>query len=310
MKKIVVALGGNAIISSKQKGTYKEQIENISKTTVALAELVKAGHQLIITHGNGPQVGNLLIQHSSASDQVPELPLDVCGAQTQGQLGYLISQQLQNVLKSLNIQSSVASVITQVLVDKNDPGFQNPSKPIGPFYDKAWADTATKNGISVIEDAGRGWRKVVASPKPIEIVELDLILEFVNNNAIVIAAGGGGIPVVESENGSIKGIEAVIDKDRTGALLAKSLKADVFMILTDVDYVAINFNQPDQKNLEEVSVSDLEKHLSNGHFGKGSMAPKVEAVIDFVKSTGGRAIITHPNKALSAIEGKAGTRVV
>lgn len=306
---IVVALGGNAIISAKEKGTYEQQLRNIDQTTKHLAELVKQGHRLVITHGNGPQVGNLLIQHATASEQVPALPMDVCGAQSQGQIGYMLQQCLQNNLRQLKLEKPVATIITQVEVSAEDPAFKNPSKPVGPFYDQAWAIQAKKQGLSVVEDAGRGYRRVVASPQPKAILEIETIRHLLKQEQIVIASGGGGVPVVIAD-GAIQGVEAVIDKDLAGELLAEELGASKYIILTDVEQVAINYKQPNQENLSEVGLDQIQKYLDQGHFAPGSMLPKVQAAIKFVEQTKNQAIITHPFKILEAIEGKTGTRVV
>jgi carbamate kinase len=302
----VVALGGNAIINAKQRGTSEEQFDNVNTTTEHLAQLIGQGFRLVITHGNGPQVGNLLIQHEAGKNTVPALPMDVCGAQSQGQIGYMISQSLRNHLKRLGIKKSVATIVTQVEVDPKDIAFKQPSKPVGPFYDQAWAAQAKENGFDVIEDAGRGYRRVVPSPIPEHIVEVDAIKILVQQGAIVIASGGGGVPVIKKED-KYHGVEAVIDKDYAGELLAYELGAELFVILTDVEKVALNFNKPDQQSLDHMTVSEARQYFDQGHFAKGSMGPKVQACIKFIQHGGKKAIITHPFKVLEAIEGTTGT---
>ncbi|KPU46337.1 carbamate kinase 1 [Oxobacter pfennigii] len=309
-KTIVIALGGNAILMPGQKGTAEEQMENVNKTCVQVAQMVKKGMRVVITHGNGPQVGNILIQNGSATERVPAMPLYICGAQSQGLIGYMIQQQLVNKFQEMGIEKSVVTLVTQMVVDKEDAAFKNPSKPIGLFYSKEYAQKAMdEKGEYWIEDSGRGWRKVVPSPEPIRIVEIDCILNLINNGSIVIANGGGGIPVIENE-GKYKGIEAVIDKDFGGAKLALYVNADAFMILTDVPKVYINYKKPEQKPLDEVSVDEIERLQKEGHFKAGSMGPKVEACRRFVTAGGKRAIITSLDTALEALEGKAGTRIV
>ena len=306
---IVVALGGNAILQPGQKGTDKEQIKNVYKTCVQIAAMIKEGYKVVITHGNGPQVGNILIQNGAGADKVPAMPLDICGAMSQGQVGYMMQQQLKNILQDMGIKIPVLTVVTQMIVDKNDPAFQKPTKPVGPFYSGEYAENAMKEkGEHWIEDAGRGWRKVVPSPNPIRIVEIDAILDLINRGCIVIANGGGGIPVVE-ENDKYIGIEAVIDKDFGGERLAFNIKADTFMILTDVPKVYLNYNRPNQSELGGVTVEEIETYQKEGHFKAGSMGPKVEACRRFVVNGGKTAIITSLDTALEALRGNAGTRI-
>lgn len=305
---LVIALGGNAIKSAKEKGTNQEQFNNVNKTTGYLAQLVKRDFRIVITHGNGPQVGNLLIQHDAAKDKVPALPMDVCGSQSQGQIGYMIQQTLRNHFLKMGIKKSVATVVTQVEVDAKDKAFRNPTKPVGPFYDKKTGDDLKKKGYAVIEDSGRGYRRVVPSPRPKHIIEIDAILSLVKNDAVVIASGGGGIPVVKKYK-KFKGVEAVIDKDFAGELLAEEVKAEKFIILTDVEKVAINYNKPNQKNLKQMTVKEAKKFLKEGHFAPGSMGPKVQAAIAFVKKGGKQSIITHPFKIMDAMKGRTGTLI-
>jgi carbamate kinase len=307
---IVIALGGNAIKSAKQKGTNQEQFDNVNQTTKHLAQLIKEGYNLVITHGNGPQVGSLLLQHDTAKDKVPALPMDVCGAQSQGQIGYMIQQTLTNHLKIMDLNKPVVTVVTQVEVDLNDPAFKNPTKPVGPFYQKKQADQikADNPDFTIIEDAGRGYRRVVPSPLPINNLEIESVRALIAANQVVIASGGGGIPVIK-ENGQYKGIEAVIDKDFAGELLAELVQADYFVVLTDVEKVSINFNKPNQKNLDQMTISQAKQYSDQGHFAPGSMAPKVKAAVKFIKSGGQKSIITHPFNILEALKGQTGTTI-
>ncbi|NJE46669.1 carbamate kinase [Thermococcus sp. GR7] len=313
MKRVVIALGGNAILQRGQKGTYEEQMTNVMKTAKQIVDIILDGdYEVVITHGNGPQIGALLL-HMDAGQQIhgiPAQPMDVAGAMTQGQIGYMIQQAIRNELKRRGVERPVATIVTQTLVDKNDPAFQNPSKPVGPFYDEETAKKlAREKGWTVIEDSGRGWRRVVPSPDPIGHVETPVIRELVEKGFIVIASGGGGVPVVE-EDGMLKGVEAVIDKDLAGEKLAEEVNADIFMILTDVNGAAINYGKPDEKWLGRVTVEELRRYYEEGHFKKGSMGPKVLAAIRFVEWGGERAVIAALDKAVEALEGKTGTQVI
>lgn len=309
MKTVVVALGGNAILQPKQKGTIEEQMANVSYSAQQIVKLIQAGYRVVVAHGNGPQVGNILLQNAAARDQVPAMPLDVCGAESQGLIGYMIQQCIYNELKKAGLDKQVVTVLTQVVVDRNDPAFQNPTKPVGAFYSKEEAEKNMKEkGETWIEDSGRGWRKVVPSPVPKEIVEIETIRTLVSNGAIVIAAGGGGIPVERKDN-QLLGVEAVIDKDLASSLLAKELGADVLVIATDVTNVAINWGKPDQKNLERLTIDEAKTYLEEGQFGKGSMGPKVEAALGFVES-GGEAVITSLSNLEAGVKGEKGTRIV
>jgi len=309
-KTIVIALGGNAILQPGQNGTVDEQMENVDSTAEQVAELIAQGHRVVITHGNGPQVGALLIQQEAGRDRVPPMPLDVCGAESQGQIGYMLQQSIGKMLARRSIQRPVATVITQMVVDPNDPAFANPTKPVGPFYSAYYAEQRMKEtGEKWIEDAGRGWRRVVPSPDPIRIVEQDAILSLVRTGAIVIANGGGGIPVIE-KGGFYKGVEAVIDKDLGGECLARDVGADVLLILTDVAHVALHYKTPHQVDLHTVQLDDLIRYQQEGHFNAGSMGPKVEACRRFVERGGEAAIIAQLDKAVEAIHGNAGTRIV
>jgi carbamate kinase len=312
-KRVVIALGGNAILQRGQKGTYEEQMENVRRTAKEIADIVLDNdYEVVITHGNGPQVGALLL-HMDAGQQVygiPAQPMDVAGAMTQGQIGYMIGQALINELRKRGVEKPVATIVTQTIVDKDDPAFQNPSKPVGPFYDEKTAKRlAKKKGWTVIEDAGRGWRRVVPSPDPKGHVEAPVIVDLVGKGFIVIASGGGGVPVIE-ENGEIKGVEAVIDKDLAGEKLAEEVKADIFMILTDVNGAAINYGKPNERWLGKVTVDELKRYYEEGHFKKGSMGPKVLAAIRFIEWGGERAIIASLDRAVEALEGKTGTQVI
>lgn len=307
-KKVVVALGGNAILQPKQAGTIEEQMENVLNASKNIVKLVEAGYEVVIAHGNGPQVGNILLQNAAGRDQVPAMPLYVCGAESQGLIGYMIQQNIRNELKKKGVNKNVVTLLTQVVVDKNDPAFKNPTKPVGAFYTEAEAKEAMAKGENWVEDSGRGWRKVVASPKPMDVVELAEVKDLIETGCIVVTVGGGGIPVIE-ENGQLRGVEAVIDKDLASALLAEELEADYLVIATDVSHVAINFGKPDQENLKTIDLATAQKHLDDGQFGKGSMGPKVEAIMKFV-SKGGKGIITSLDNLTDAVTGDAGTKIV
>ena len=307
--KLTIALGGNAILQPGQDGTADEQFQNVLSTAEQIGQLVKDGHEVVITHGNGPQVGNILIQQDKARDSVPAMPLDVCGSQTQGFIGYMLQNSLYNVFAELGLDRNVATVVTQVLVDKEDSAFDNPTKPVGPFYDKEHADKMMEEkNEDWIEDSGRGWRKVVPSPIPESIIESPIINDLVRNGEIVIASGGGGIPVVKEDN-KIHGVEAVIDKDRAGCLLAEEIESDIFLVLTDVSNAYINYGEEDEEAIGEISIEDMQEHIEKGHFGEGSMKPKVQAAVDFVKNGGQQAIITSIEKVSEAVHGEAGTRI-
>lgn len=303
-QRIVVALGGNALGNSPE-----EQLELVKNTAKSLVDMIEQGHEIIIVHGNGPQVGmiNLAMDHASKSIGTSEMPFPECGAMSQGYIGYHLQNSIGTELKKREINKKVATVVTQVVVDRNDPAFQNPTKPIGAFMDKAEADELAKKGINVVEDAGRGYRRVVPSPKPSRIEEIDIIKALVNNGTVVIACGGGGIPVVEEENYLI-GVPSVIDKDFASEKLAENLDADYLVILTAVEKVAINFGKPDEKWLAELSPEEALTYALEGHFAPGSMLPKVEACIKFANSkTGRRALITSLEKAEEGIKGLTGT---
>ena len=311
MKKIVVALGGNALQEAGKPATAEAQLEVVEKTAEHIADIIGEGYEVVVAHGNGPQVGRLVLQNEYANDITPAMPFDVCGAMSQGYIGYHIQQGLSKVLRHRGSKAQVATVVTQVVVDQNDPKFQNPSKPIGPFYkeDEARAIAAEK-GYVMKEDAGRGWRRVVASPVPVEIVELDAVKCLVDNGFVVVSVGGGGIPVIRKENGDLEGTAAVIDKDLASEKLAEDLNADALVILTAVEKVSINYNKPDQKDLSTLTVAEAKQYMAEGHFAPGSMLPKIEAAVKFVESKPGRrSIITSLDKAVEALEGKAGTTI-
>jgi len=312
MAKIVVALGDNAL-SKDGKATAADQLAVANETASELVKLITAGHTLAIVHGNGPQIGNIILHEEAINtEKTPTMPVDVAGAMSQGQIGYWLQNALRNQLEQLKIKKPIASIVTQVLVSKDDPAFKNPSKPIGPFYTEEEAKKLAKTrGITVKEDAGRGWRKVVPSPMPLSIIESDLIKIAIGNGAVIVAGGGGGIPVYYDQHGRLTGLEAVIDKDFAAEKLAETIDADILLILTAVDNVKVNYKQPDEKALTELTVDDAFKLIAQGQFAAGSMLPKVEAGVSFVSGANKRVcIITSPEKASKAIEGKAGTRII
>jgi carbamate kinase len=295
-KLAVVAFGGNALLQAGQKGTIDEQELNVLQASENLIKLLERNYNLVISHGNGPQVGNILLANSAGAQihGLPDMPLDVAVAYSQGFIGYMIEQQLHNVLRARDIDRDIISIITQVLVNKDDPAFQNPTKPIGPYYTKEQADRITKeNGSKFVEDArGRGWRKVVASPKPRAISNRTTIERIARGGQIVVAVGGGGIPSFYVEENKLQGIDAVIDKDLASSLLARQINADKLFILTDVPKVCINFNTPQEEAIDKMSIAKAKEYLDQGQFAEGSMAPKIRAAIDFTKNTGKDAIIT------------------
>lgn len=311
-KTIVVALGGNALIKKGQEGTISEQFDNTIEAMKGIIGLIKMGYKVVITHGNGPIVGYSVLRVEKSEGIAPYLPLGICVADTQGGIGYMIALCLKNVLRKEKIDKEVVAVVTQVLVDANDPSFKNPTKPIGPFYSEQDAKILKeKKGWDIIEDSGRGWRRVVPSPFPKGIIEKEAIKFLLAKGFIVIAAGGGGIPVKvrEEDNELLKGVPAVIDKDLASYALAKELKADLLMILTSVDKVAINFNKPNQKFLDTIKLKELDKLIREGHFPPGSMGPKIEAAKLFLENGGKEVVICSLENALNALEGKAGTRI-
>lgn len=308
-KPLLIAIGGNSLIRAGQSGSVKEQIENANTTCAYIAKLVEQGHGIVITHGNGPQVGAQLIRSEMASQQVYQLPLDSCDASTQGELGYVLQNAMRNALHALGIKIPVITILTQVVVDALDPAFSHPSKPVGPFYSKEVAEKKKHElGWEIIEDAARGYRRIVPSPYPLEIVELEAIRYCLSQGFIVIAAGGGGIPVVDTA-GVYQGLEAVVDKDRASSLLASKLDLETFITSTDTDQVYLNFKKPNQHALDRISVAQARQYLSENHFLPGSMGPKIEAAIDFLSHGGREVIITRPELISEALNGHAGTRI-
>jgi carbamate kinase len=313
-KHAVVAIGGNSLIKDKDHQTVEDQYEAARETTYHIADMIEAGWDVVIGHGNGPQVGFILRRSEIAAkvEGMHEVPLDVCGADSQGAIGYALQQTLQNELHRRGIEKSVATVVTQVLVDRNDKAFQNPSKPIGGFMDELEASRrASEMDWSIVEDAGRGWRRVVASPLPIEIVELESVHALIDAGQIVISVGGGGIPVVKNEQGYYVGTAAVIDKDFASSLLAQKIDADLFLISTAVEKVMLSFGKPDQKAIDRMTLSEAKAYLAEGtHFAKGSMAPKIQAIIWFLEAGGKAALITNPENIGRALRGETGTWIM
>ncbi|NKQ36918.1 MAG: carbamate kinase [Chloroflexi bacterium] len=310
-KLAVVAVGGNSLITDKNNPDVPHQWDAVRETCQHLADMIEDGWTLIVTHGNGPQVGYILRRNELAAPEVHTTPLDLIGADTQGSIGYMLQQALRNELYSRGIRKPVVAVVTQVLVDKDDPGFQNPSKPIGSFLEEAEARKFEKDGWQVVEDAGRGWRRVVASPMPLRVIEQDAIKTMTDADNIVIAVGGGGIPVVHNTKGELrelKGVYAVIDKDRATSLLARELDADLLLISTAVEKVALNFGKPNEEWLDHMTLAEAKQYLAEGiHFAPGSMAPKIEAVISFLENGGKKALITDPPNIARALRGETGT---
>lgn len=306
-KRIVIAFGGNAILQKGQEGNVHEQFANTRLAIDRIIDLIREGHQIAITHGNGPQVGNMMIRVDRSRGFAYDLPLGVCVADTQGEMGYMIAQSLQNRLIREKIDRQVVAVVTQVVVDRNDPSMLHPSKPVGRFYTENEARAMMAEGKAMVEDAGRGWRHVVPSPVPTRVVESRAINKLIENNVIVIACGGGGMPVYVEKDGTYEGVDGVVDKDFASAVLAREIGADEFIILTEVDRVAINYNQPGQRFLGHLTVAEAKAYLAEGHFHKGSMGPKVEAVISFLENGGQNAVIASLEKAYEALQGRAGT---
>jgi len=310
-KLAVVALGGNALLRGNQSGTIKQQEKNTYETCINLVELIRNNYNLVITHGNGPQVGNIMLRNEAGFNayKIPRMPLDICVADSQGGIGYMIERQIKNILIENNIKKNVVTIISEVLVDIKDPAFQNPTKPIGTFFLKEEADLLAKtNNFGFKEDSRkRGWRRVVASPEPLEIINKEIIREITSEGNIVITLGGGGIPVYLDENNHYQGIEAVIDKDIASSLLASEISADSFYMLTDVPYVYVNFQKSNQKALEKIKLDEIKKYYESGEFASGSMGPKIKAAINFVQKTGNETIITEATQ-LNNIE--TGTRIV
>jgi len=310
-KLAVIAFGGNALLRPEDRGTHEEQIARAKQAARWLAELVVRGFHVIVVHGNGPQVGNILIQAEEASTKVPPQSLDVAVAQTEGSIGFLLQQAIRNRLDSIGSGGQVATVLTEVEVDANDPAFKRPTKPIGPFFTRYRAEALERDlGWTMREDAGRGWRHVVPSPRPLRILNTGVITHMLEDARVVIAAGGGGIPVVRGRDGQWRGIEAVIDKDYASALLAAELKAELYVILTGVPKVSLDFGKPTERALDRMTVDEAEHHLREGQFPPGSMGPKIEAAIQFVRKGGNEVLITDVDRLREALEGRAGTRIV
>ncbi|MGB8647997.1 MAG: carbamate kinase [Anaerolineae bacterium] len=309
-KVAVVAVGGNSLIKDGKHQTIPDQYAAAVESCKHIAAMIEQGWDVLLTHGNGPQVGFILRRSELSVNELHPVPLDYCGADTQGAIGYMFQQALYNIFIERGIKKQVTTIVTQTLVDKNDPAFQNPSKPIGSFMDKELAERKrTEEKWSVVEDAGRGWRRVVPSPLPKQIVERDIIDTLVRSGVTVICSGGGGIPVVEDDKHQLTGVEAVIDKDYAASILAGTVNADLFFITTAVEKVAINYNKPDQKWLDHMTLDEAKKYLAAGHFQKGSMGPKVQAIIWYLEKGGKEALITNPENIERALRGETGTRI-
>lgn len=309
----VVAIGGNSLISDARHPDVKHQWDAVRQTASHIAAMIESGWQTVITHGNGPQVGFILRRNELAAHEVHPTPLDLIGADTQGSIGFMLQQTLNNEFHQRKIARQCITLITQTRVEADDPAFQSPSKPIGSFMDEARAREFEAEGWQVIEDAGRGWRRVVASPEPVEIVELEAIAQAVAMGWIVIAAGGGGIPVIRSAKGELRSVYAVIDKDRASSLLAGHLQADLFLISTGVEKVSLHFGKPEQRDLDTITLDEARRYMAEGHFGKGSMLPKIEACISFLERSrkpGATAVITNPENLARALRGETGTALV
>ncbi len=312
-RRFVIALGGNAIIPAGQEGTYEQQAAITMATMKQVARMAADGHQIVMTHGNGPVVGNIVLRNDAgmAVHGIPIMPMFVCGADSQGGLGYMLQQSLQNALAEIGLEIPVASVVTQVLVDPDDTAFANPTKPIGPFYDEEQAGLLRdENGWTIVKDAGRGWRRVVPSPKPREVVEWEAIRTLVKGGVMTIATGGGGVPVVKDEHGFLSGVDAVIDKDRASDLLARLIGADVLVIVTQVEKVCVRFGQPDEEALDVMTVGQVKSLLDDGEFPAGSMGPKMESAVSFLSGGGQAVVITSPEYILEAVAGTRGTTIV
>ncbi len=308
-KTIVVALGGNALIKKDQKGTVYEQFANSREALSEVVELINEGHNVVLTHGNGPQVGNIIIRTEAALGKAYDIPLGVAVAESEGEIGYMLQQTLQNKLRQAGIKKNAVTVLTQVVCDKNDPQLKNPTKPIGPFYSKKEISKLKKRGIKIIEDSGRGYRRVVPSPIPRDVVEKEIVKLLLEKGVAVIAAGGGGMPVYLDENGNYEGIDAVVDKDLASAVLGNSIGAQELIILTSVEFIYEKFNTPQQKPLRKLSVKKAKKLMERGEFADGSMKPKVKAAIQFLENGGERVIITSLGKMLQARKRKTGTEI-
>lgn len=311
-KLAIVAIGGNSLIQDPKDPGIARQWDAVRETCEHIAQMVKDGWHVVVTHGNGPQVGYIMRRGEIAAKHggIHDVPLDLVVADTQGSIGYMLQQALDNSLRRLGLNRTCATVVTQVRVDPDDPAFENPTKPVGSFMTEEEARQFESEGWNVMEDAGRGWRRVVASPKPLAIQEINAIQALMLSGYVIIACGGGGIPVVRTDAGSLRGVYAVIDKDRASSLLAQTLRADLFVISTGVEKVSINFNKPDQQDLDQMTLKEAYQLMDEGHFAKGSMLPKVQAAVEFVHNGGPQAIITSPENLAKALRGEAGTRIV
>ena len=308
-KKALIAIGGNSLIRAGERGTIDEQLANATATAKSIVQMIKRGWQVVITHGNGPQAGAALLRSERAAGEVYIHPLDMCVATTQSEIGYILHRAMEKALREEGLDNLVTTVPTMVEVDENDPAFENPTKPIGPFYEQEVAEQKKKQlGWDIVEDASRGYRRVVPSPQPKDVLQLEVIEKIVGLGIVTIALGGGGIPVMLKPNGH-EGLEAVIDKDRSSALLAHRMDVDLFIISTDADQAYLNFKKPDQQGIREAGIEQMEKYIEEGHFAKGSMLPKVESAIKFIRNGGERAIITSYEYLMDAIEEKAGTHI-
>ncbi len=307
----LIAFGGNALLPENQRGLQEEQVKNAEKAARLMVDVVAKGYELIIVHGNGPQVGNLLIQQEEAVNRIPPYTLDICDAMTEGSMGYMLERALTNELRRRSIDKDVMTVVSMVLVDRNDPAFDRPTKPVGPFYTKFRAQELTRRKKwTMVEDAGRGWRKVVPSPKPIDVVAKWGVRDLVLAGRVVVAAGGGGIPVVINSRGLYEGVEAVIDKDYASSLIAREVGVDLFVILTAIARVSHNFGKPDQRELDIITVDEAERYLTEGQFPAGSMGPKIRAAIEYIRAGGQEVLITDANHLKAALLGRSGTRIV
>lgn len=308
MGNMLVSLGGNAILKHTELGTAKEQFENIKKTSEYIVELIYEGYHIALTHGNGPQVGDILLAYELAKDTLPPMPLDICGAQSQGMIGYMLQLSLKNVLKKYEIDKSVVTILTQTLVHPEDPQLKNPTKPVGPFYTALEAAKLRKErNWTMINDSGRGFRRLVPSPFPLGFIEEECIKTLFNEGNLVIASGGGGVPVIRKDNEMIQGIECVIDKDHAASILATLIDAEILLILTDVEKISLFYDTPQQKDLDHLTKSQAIQYLKEGHFPPGSMEPKVKSAINFLDNGGKKVVITSLKKAMDALRGDAGT---
>lgn len=309
-RSVLITLGGNAILPARGAGTFEEQCAITRVTMAPIARLIHEGVEVVLSHGNGPIVGNILIRNEAVREQIPPMPLDVCGADSQGGIGYMMQQVLQNEIRRMGLERPVVTLVTQIVVDERDPAFRRPTKPIGPFYTEEKArQLAREKGWTVVEDAGRGYRRVVPSPKPLEIVEIEAIRRLLKAGAVAIAAGGGGIPVTRQWDRSLHGVEAVIDKDLASGLLAHVLGFEVLVIVTGVEKVSLDYRKPNQRDLDDVTADELAGWMAEGHFPMGSMGPKIEAAIEFIRGGGKRVVITTPERIREALAGDTGTQV-